>query len=89
MESFRTETITIGSGLWRVDCKRQDFDQPGDFSITVFDADSEKPFTRISRRDFLGMRTRIFDEPGNYYMVVKQDINQIPYEITVRSMSEG
>ncbi len=86
--SQRTDTFFIADGLWRLDCIRQDSGLAGDFSITVFDADSEQPFTRISGVDFLRMRTRVFHKTGNFYLVIEQDINALPYEIKVSALAE-
>lgn len=83
----RTPTVTIESPVWRLICKRDDFGITGDFAITVYDAETDAPFTRIPDKDFLGMRSRIFERPGKYYFVVEQDASRIPYEVTVSTVA--
>lgn len=83
----RTATVSIESSVWVLNCTRDDFGQRGDFSVTVYDAESDAPFTRIADKDFLGMRSRVFERPGKYYFVVEQDGNKIPYELTVSTVA--
>lgn len=87
-DGLRTPVIAIDSPLWQLECRRDDLDTDGAFAITVFDADTDTPFTRIADKDFLGMRIRIFDRPGRYYFVVEQDSTRIPYSLTVGKMQE-
>lgn len=82
----KTPTVVVESSLWRLHCERADFGLDGDFSITIYDAETDTPFTRIADRDFLKMRSRIFERPGTYYFVVEQDANRIPYELTVSTV---
>ena len=83
----RTPSVTIESPVWCLSCKRADFGISGGFAITVYDAETDAPFTRIADKDFLGMRTRIFERPGQYYFVVEQDASRIPYELTVSAVA--
>ena len=83
----RTPSVTIESPVWCLSCKREDFGISGGFAITVYDAETDAPFTRIADKDFLGMRTRIFERPGQYYFVVEQDASRIPYELTVSAVA--
>lgn len=82
----RTASVTIESEVWRLSCKREDFGQQGDFAVTVCDAETDAPFTRIADKDFLGMRSRVFERPGKYYFVVEQDASKLPYELTVSTV---
>lgn len=82
----KTPTVMIEGSLWRLHCEREDFGLDGDFAITVYDAETDTPFTRIADKDFLKMRSRIFERPGKYYFVVEQDSNRIPYELTVSTV---
>lgn len=82
----RTPEVVIETSLWRLQCERADFGLDGDFAITVYDAETDAPFTRMADKDFLKMRSRIFERPGRYYFVVEQDANQIPYELTVSTV---
>lgn len=83
----RTPEFSVGRGLWRLDCRVADGGTADAFAATVYDAKTGKPFTRIAGPDFLGMRTRIFDEPGRYYLVVEQGLVHVPYEIEVSALS--
>jgi hypothetical protein len=84
----KTPTVLIESSLWRLHCEREDFGLDGDFAITVYDAETDTPFTRIADKDFLKMRSRIFERQGKYYFVVEQDSDRIPYELTVSAVAE-
>lgn len=83
----RTPEFYVGRGLWRIDCRVADEATATGFSVTLYDAETGKPFTRISGPDYLGMRTRVFDQPGRYYLVVAQGGIPVPYEITVSAVS--
>jgi hypothetical protein len=76
-----TAPFEITTELWRIDCLRDDLGQAGSFTVTVYDAESRQPFTRISHVDFLQMRVRVLDGPGRYYLVIEQDGSNIPYDI--------
>lgn len=56
--------------------------------MTVFDAETGTPFTRVSGVDFLQMRVRVLDGPGRYYLEIEQDDSNIPYEINAVTFSE-
>jgi len=87
-KSRRTEPVVIESDLWSLVCEREAPPLSGDFSISVYEAGSKVPFTRISDADYLGMRARVFDGPGEYYFVIDQAKGGIPYEIEIRTMAE-
>lgn len=78
----RVEEFTVGEGLWRIDCWASNGATSG-LTVTLYDAETEKPFTRIDGADFLGMRTRIFEGPGRYYAEVDLDPGVTGYEIAV------
>jgi hypothetical protein len=82
----RMPEFTVGEGIWRLDCRVGGGGSEEGFAVTIFDADTDQPFTRIAGGDFLGMRTRIFDEPGRYYVVVEQGLAAVPYEIEVSAL---
>lgn len=79
-------SFTVGEGIWRLDCRVAGGGVDESFAVTIFDADTDQPFTRIAGADFLGMRTRIFDEPGRYHVVVEQGLAAVPYEIEVSAL---
>ena len=78
--------FTVSEGVWRLDCRLAGAGDEGGFAVTLYDAETDKPFTRIAGADFLGMRTRVFDEPGRYYVVVEQGLAAIPYEVEVSAL---
>ena len=82
----RSPQFTVGRGLWRLECRGPGPRTPSGFSVTLFDAGTDQPFTRISDADFLGMRARIFDRPGTYYVVVDQGIDTVSWEISITTM---
>ena len=82
----RTDSFRVDEGLWRIDCRLIEAVASENFSVTVYDADTDVPFTRIAGADFLGMRMRIFDKPGNYYLVVDQGVLDVAYEISVSTL---
>lgn len=82
----RLPEFTVGEGIWRLDCRLGGGGSEEAFAVTIYDADTDQPFTRIAGADFLGMRTRIFDEPGRYYVVVEQGLAAVPYEIEVSAL---
>jgi len=47
---------------------------------------ADAPFIRIAGPDYLGMRSRNFDTPGNYYLVVARRHAPVPYEIDVSAL---
>jgi hypothetical protein len=67
---------------------RDDFGQSGSFSVTVIDAETDRPITRLGDVDFLQMRVRVLDGPGRYYLVIEQDESGIPYEIRAVTFSD-
>jgi len=79
--SLKTAPFSIEDPFWRLDCLRDDFGQAGAFSVTVYDADTDRPFTRLGDVDFLQMRVRVLDGPGRYYLKIEQDDSGTPYEI--------
>jgi hypothetical protein len=83
----KTPSFTVASGIWRIDCRGVEGDLADSFSVTVFDAERGVPFTRIAGADFLGMRSRVFDESGSYYLVVEQGLGGGHYEIRVDAIS--
>lgn len=85
---LRTPPVTVESEVWRLGCQRDDFGMAGDFKITVVDAETDTPFTAITGKDFLHMRTILIDRPGRYYFIVKQDYHRIPYELEVSAAIE-
>lgn len=83
----RLPEFTVGRGLWRIECSLAEAAGDDGFAVTVYDADSGMPFTRITGPDFLGMRMRVFDRPGRYYLAVEQQgLRTVPYEIAVSSV---
>jgi len=86
LSAGRLPEFTVAEGIWRLDCRVGGGGAEESFAVTIFDADTDQPFTRIASADFLGMRTRIFDEPGRYYVVVEQGLAAMPYEIEVSSL---
>ena len=86
--SQKSEVFAISEPFWRLDCFRDDLGESGAFAVTVFDAETGAPFTRISGVDFLQMRVRILDGPGRYFLEIEQDTSDIPYEIKVVTFSE-
>lgn len=82
----RSPEFTVGRGLWRLECKGAGLRTPNGFSVTVYDATTDTPFTRISNGDFLGMRARIFDRPGTYYVVIDQGIDTVNWEVSVTTL---
>ena len=83
-----TEAFEITTDLWRLECNREDLGNPGTFTVTVYDAETRAPFTRISDVDFLQMRVRVLTGPGRYYLNIDQDDTGTPYEIKAVSLSE-
>lgn len=81
--SKKTAPFDIDAPFWRLDCLRDDFGQAGKFSVTVYDAETDKPFTQISDVDYLQMRVRVLSGPGRYYLKIDQDEFKIPYDIRV------
>jgi hypothetical protein len=81
--SKKTAPFAIDAPFWRLDCLRDDFGQAGKFSVTVYDADTDQPFTQIADVDYLQMRVRVLDGPGRYYLKIEQDESALPYEIRV------
>ena len=86
--SQKTEVFAIAEPFWRLDCRRQDLGESGSFAVTVFDAETGAPFTRITGVDFLQMRVRILNGPGRYYLEIEQDDSNIPYDIKAVTFSE-
>jgi hypothetical protein len=86
--SQKTEVFAITAPFWRLDCIREDLGESGSFAVTVYDAETGAPFTRISGVDFLQMRVRVLDGPGRYYLEIEQDSSIIPYEIKAVTFSE-
>lgn len=84
----RVEEFSVGEGLWRIDCRATNGATSG-LSVTLYDADTGKPFTRIGAADFLGMRTRIFEGPGRYYAEVSLEPGVTGYEIAVGTVETG
>lgn len=84
----QTPSVIIDRAVWRLDCQRDDFGLDGNFKITVVDAETDTPFTAITGKDFLHMRTLLIDRPGEYYFIVKQDYHRIPYELRVSAVTE-
>ncbi len=82
----RSPEFIVGRGLWRLECRIAAPRTPSGFSVTLYDAETDTPFTRISDGDFLGMRARIFDRPGTYYVVVDQGIEFVSWEISVTTL---
>jgi len=82
----RTPDFSVGHGLWRIRCILLDESAAAGFAVTVYNADTDAPFTRIAAPDYLGMRSRIFDTPGKYYLLVEQRHTPVPYEIDVSAL---
>ncbi len=86
--SRKTAPFSIEDSFWRLDCLRDDFGQAGAFSVTVYDADTDRPFTRLGDVDYLQMRVRVLEGPGRYYLKIEQDESGIPYEIRAVTFAE-
>lgn len=84
----KTEVFAISEPFWRLDCFREDLGESGSFAVTVYDAETGAPFTKVTGVDFLQMRVRILDGPGRYYLEIEQDSSTIPYEIKAVTFSE-
>lgn len=82
----RLPDFSVARGVWRLDCRLAGSGSGAGFAVTLYNADTDMPFTRISDPDFLGMRTRFFDEPGRYYLVVEQGVLPAPFEIEVSTV---
>lgn len=78
--------FAVGEGLWKIDCRLTGTGSEEGFAATLFDAETGQPFTRIAGADFLGMRTRVFDEPGTYYIVVEQGLAAVSFEVAVSAL---
>jgi len=81
----RLPEFTVGRGLWRIDCAIAGSGEG--FAATLYDAKTGTPFTRIAGADFLGMRTRVFDRAGRYYLVVEQGLMPAPFDIRVSALA--
>lgn len=75
-----------GPGIWQIECRLVGPGSEEGFAVTLYDAESGKPFTRIADPDFLGMRTQVFDKPGRYYIVVEQGLVPVAYEIEASAL---
>jgi hypothetical protein len=81
----RTPEFTVGRGVWQLNCVVVG---PSDgFSATLYNAKTNQPFTRIAGPDFLGMRLRVFDEPGTYYLEIDPGAVPGTYAIDVSALS--
>lgn len=78
--------FTVGPGLWQLECRLVGPGSEEGFAVTLYDAETGKPFTRIASPDFLGMRTKVFDKPGRYYLVVEQGLVPVAYEIEASTL---
>lgn len=83
VSSFKSEPFEISEPFWRLDVLRKDFGIPGKFAVTVYLAETDQPFTRITDVDYLQMRVQVLDDPGRYYLKIEQDESALPYEIRV------
>lgn len=81
VRSFKSESFEISEPFWRLDVLRKDFGIPGKFAVTVYLAETDQPFTRITNVDYLQMRVRVLDGRGRYYLKIEQDESALPYEI--------
>ena len=63
--SRKSEAVEIEEGPWYLSCLLEDSDYEDGFAVTVYESGSSLPFTRISGEDFLGMRARVFENPGS------------------------
>lgn len=86
--SRKTNTFSIDSPFWRLECLREDFGLPGKFAVTLYDADTDQPFTRLADLDYLQMRVCLVGGPGRYYLQIEQDESVIPYEIRAVTFGE-
>lgn len=86
--SKETGHFSIDKPFWRLDCFRDDFGKVDDFAITIYDAKTDRPFTRLGQADFLQMRVRVMEGPGSYYLKIEQGKLQIPYEIHAVTFDE-
>ncbi|MCC6142711.1 MAG: hypothetical protein IT368_02780 [Candidatus Hydrogenedentes bacterium] len=86
MASGKLPEFTVGAGIWQLACTLSGAGSEDDFAVTLYHADTGQPFTRIAGADFLGMRTRIFDEPGRYYVVVEQGLLPLTYVVEVNAL---
>lgn len=86
LASTQLPEFTVGPGIWKLDCRLVGSGSEAGFALTLYNAETGKPFTRIADSDFLGMRTRVFDEPGRYYVVVEQGLEPVAYEIEVSAL---
>ncbi len=78
--------FTVGPGLWQLECHLVGSGSEEGFAVTLYDAETGKPFTRLASPDFLGMRTKVFDKPGRYYLVVEQGLVPVAYEIEASAL---
>ncbi len=78
--------FTAGPGLWQLECRLVGPGSEEGFAVTVHDAETGKPFTRIAGPDFLGMRTKVFEKPGRYYLVVEQGLVPVAYAIDASAL---
>ncbi len=81
VSSFKSEPFEISEPFWLLDIRRKDFGRPGRFAVTVYVAETNQPFTRITSVDYLQMRVQVLDDPGRYYLKIEQDESALPYEI--------
>ncbi len=81
VRSFKSEPFEISKSFWRLDILRKDLGQSGRFTVTVYFAETDLPFTRITNVDYLQMRVGTLDGPGKYYLKIEQDESALPYEI--------
>jgi len=87
-KSRKTGTFSIESSFWRLECLREDFGLPGKFAVTLYDADTDQPFTRLADVDYLQMRVCLVSGPGRYYLEIEQDESALPYQIRAVTFSE-
>ena len=78
--------FTAGPGIWQIECRLVGPGSEEGFAVTLHDAETGKPFTRIASPDFLGMRTKVLDKPGRYYIVVEQGLVPVAYDIDVSAL---
>lgn len=78
--------FTVGPGLWQLECRLVGPGSEEGFAVTLYDAETGMPFTRIADPDFLGMRTKVFDKPGRYYVAVEQGLLPVAYEVEASAL---
>ena len=87
-KKLRTEPFGIGDRPWRLHCRPVNVEGVTGFSVAVYSADTELPITSIGDGDFLGMRARILDGPGPFYLVIDPGSTGTSYKIDVSAVTE-